>query len=59
MCANCAPLIAGALFYYDLDFMLSLSGDKKGDNSVAFNTILRYLEDIFNINNTYKGSRQI
>ena len=52
MGTNCAPLVADLfLFYYERDFMMSLSDDKQADVIDAFNTTSRYLDDIFNINN--------
>ena len=54
MGTNCAPMVANLfLFCYERDFMVSLSGDKQADIIDAFNTISRYLDDIFNINNVY------
>ena len=45
---NCAPLVADLfLFCYERDFVLSLS-----DNNQAFNSTLRYLDDLLN-NNLY------
>ena len=44
---NCAPLVADLfLFYYETDFMMSLSDDKQADVIDAFNTTSRYLDDI-------------
>ena len=54
MGTNCAPLVADLfLFYYERDFMMSLSDDKQADVIDAFNTTSRYLDDILNINNVY------
>ena len=40
MGTNCAPLVAKLfLFYYERDFMMSLSDDKQADVIDAFNTI--------------------
>ena len=51
---NCAPLVADLfLFFYERDFMMSLSDDKQADVIDAFNTKSRYLDDILNINNVY------
>ena len=51
---DCAPLVADLfLLYYERDFMMSLSDDKKADFIDAFNTASRYLDDILNINNVY------
>ena len=50
MGTNCTPLVANLfLFYYQKDFMMSLSDDKQADINVAFacNTTSRYLDDIF------------
>ena len=50
----CAPLIADLFsFFYERDFMMSLSDDKQAEIIDAFNTTSRYLVDILNINNTY------
>ena len=50
----CAPLVAELfLFCYERDFMMSISDYKQADNSNAFNTTSRYLDDILNINNVY------
>ena len=54
MGTSCAPLVADLfLFYYERDFMMSLSDDKQADVIDAFNTTSRYLDDILNINNVY------
>ena len=54
MCTNCAPLVADLfLFCYERDSMLSLSDDKQADIIDAFNTTLRYLDDILKISNVY------
>ena len=54
MGTNCAPLVADlSLFWYERDFMMSLSDDKQADVIDAFNTTSRYLDDILNINNIY------
>ena len=51
MGTNYAPLVADLfLFFYEKDFMMSLSDYKHDD---AFNTTSRYLDDILNINNVY------
>ena len=51
MGTNCAPLVANLfLFCYERDFMKALSDDKQADIIDAFNTTLRYLDDIVNIN---------
>ena len=52
MDTNCATLVANLfLFCYERDFLMSLSDDKQADIIDAFNTTLRYLDDILNINN--------
>ena len=54
MGTNCAPLVADLfLFYYERDFMMSLSDDKQADVIDMFNTTSRYLEEILNVNNNY------
>ena len=54
MGTSCAPLVADLfLFYYEREFMMSLSDDKQADVIDAFNTTSRYLDDILNINNVY------
>ena len=54
MGTNCAPLIADLfLFWYERDFMMSLSDDKQADVMDALNTTSRYLDDILYINNVY------
>ena len=54
MGTNCAPLFADLfLFYYERDFMMSLSDDKQAVIIDVLNTTSRYLEDILNINNVY------
>ena len=46
----CAPQVADLfLFYYERDFIMSLSDDKQADVIDAFNTTSRYLDDILNI----------
>jgi hypothetical protein len=51
---NCAPLVADLFLYcYERDFMLSLSEDKQQDVVVAFINTSRYLDDIFNLDNSY------
>ena len=51
MDTDCAPLVADLfLFCYERDFMMSLSDDKQPYIIDAYNTISRYLDDIFNIN---------
>ena len=54
MGTNCAPLVADLFLYcYEKDFMLSLKSDTQADIITAFNDTSRYLDDIFNIDNTY------
>ena len=54
MGTNCAPLITDVfLFWYERDFMLSLSDDRQAYIIDAFNTTSRYLDDILNVNNVY------
>ena len=54
MGTHCAPLIADLfLFFYERDFMLSLSDNYKTDIIEAFNSISRYLDDLLNIDNPY------
>ena len=43
MDTNCSPLVADLfLFYYERNFMMSLSDDKQADIIDAFNTTSRY-----------------
>ena len=51
---NCVPLVADLflLCFYERDFM-SLSGDKQAKIIEALNSTSRYLDDLFNIDNTY------
>ena len=52
MGTNCAPLVADIfLFYYERDFMLSLSEENQSGVIEAFNSISRYLDDLLNIDN--------
>ena len=54
MGTNRAPLVADLfLFYYESDFMMSLSADKDAEFIDAFNSTPRYLDDLLNIDNTY------
>ena len=51
---NCAPLVADLfLFYYERDFMKSLSRENQADIIEAFNSTSRYLDDLLNIDNIY------
>ena len=52
MGTNCAPLVADLfLFYYERDFMKSLSDSNLADIIEAFNSTSRYLDDLLNIDN--------
>ena len=54
MGTTCAPLAADLfLFYYERDFMMSLSDYKQADVIDAFNTTSLYLDDILNIYNVF------
>ena len=54
MGTHCAPFVAGLLlFYYERDFMTSLSGDNQADIIEACNSTSRYLDDLLNIDNPY------
>ena len=54
MGTNCAPLVVDLfLFYYERDFMLSLSDNNQADIIEAFNSTSRYLDDLLNIDNPY------
>ena len=54
MGTNCAPLVADLfLFYYERDFMKSLSRENQADIIEAFNSTSRYLDDLLNIDNIY------
>ena len=54
MGTNCAPLVADLfLFYYERDFMLSLSDNNQTDIIEYFNSTSRYLDDLLNIDNPY------
>ena len=55
MGTNCAPLVADLFlfFFYERDFIMSLSDCKQAGLIGAFNTTSRYLDDILNINNVY------
>ena len=47
MGTNCAPLVADLrLFYYETDFMLSLSDNSHIDIIKALNYTSRYLDDL-------------
>ena len=54
MGTNCAPLVADLfLFCYERDFMKSPSRENQADIIEAFNSTLRYLDDLLNIDNIY------
>ena len=54
---NCAPVVADLfLFYYERDFMLSLSEDNQSDVIEALNSTSRYLDDLLNIDNDFFDS---
>ena len=54
MGTNCAPLVADRfLFFYERDFMLSLSEDNQSGVIEAFNSTSRYLDDLLNIDNNF------
>ena len=54
MGTNCAPLVANVfLFCYEIDFMKSLSREDQSDIIETFNSTLRYLDDLLNIDNFY------
>ena len=54
MGTNCAPLVADLfLFCYERDFIKSLSREIQADIIEAFNSTLRYLDDLLNIDNIY------
>ena len=51
---NCAPLVADLfLFCYERDFMKDLSSDNQEDVIKAFNSTVRYLDDLLNVDNPY------
>ena len=51
---KCAPLVAELfLFCYERDFLLSLSDNYQTDVVEAFNSTLRYLDDLLNIDMPY------
>ena len=57
MGTNCVPLVADLiLFYYERDFMLSLSDDNQSEVIEAFNSTSRNLDDPLNIDNTFFDS---
>ena len=57
MGTKCALLVADLfLFWYERDFMLSLSEDNQSDVIEAFNATSRYLDDLLNIENDFFDS---
>ena len=57
MSTNIAPLVADLfLFYYEKDFILSLSEDNQSGVIEAFNSTSRYLDDILNNDNNFFDS---
>ena len=51
MGTNCAPLVADLfLFFYDRDFIMSLSDNNQTDIIEAFNSTSRYIDDLISIN---------
>ena len=49
MGTNFAPFVADLfLFFYERDFMTSLSDDNKADFIESFNSTSRYLDDLLN-----------
>ena len=51
---NCAPLVDDLfLFFYERDFMTSLSDDNQADIIEAFNSTSSYLDDLLNTDNRY------
>ena len=51
---NCAPLVKDwFLFCYERDFMKSLSRENQADIIEAFNSTLRYLDNLITIDNIY------
>ena len=54
MGTNCAPLVPDLfLYYYERDFMMSLSRENQADIIKAFNSTSRYLDDLLNVDNIY------
>ena len=54
MGTNCALLLQICfVFYYERDFMKSLSREKQSDIIEAFNSTSRYFDDLLNIDNIY------
>ena len=58
MGSNCAHLSTDLfLFYYEGDFMLSLPDNYQDDVIEAFNSTIRYLDNLLNISNPYFKQR--
>ena len=54
MGTNCDPLVADLfLFYYESDFILSLSDKNQAYVVKAFNSTSRYLDDLLKVDNPY------
>ena len=54
MGTNCAPLVADLfLFFYERDFMKSLSDVKQAEIIEAFKSTSRYMDDLLSIDNPY------
>ena len=54
MGTRCTPHVADLFsFWYERDFMLSLSDNNQADVVEAFNSTSRYLDDLLNIDNPY------
>ena len=54
MGTNWSPLVADLfLFCYERDYMKSISCKNQADNIEAFNSTLRYLDGLLNIDNIY------
>ena len=57
MGTNCAPLVADLfLFFYERDFMLSLSEDTQSGVIDAFNSTSWYLNDLLDIKHDFFDS---
>ena len=54
MGTNCASLVADLFLFCDeRDFMKSLSRENQAEIIEYFNSILRYLDDLLNVDNIY------
>lgn len=54
MGTNCAPPLAGLfLDSYEINFIQKLLWEEKKILVVAFNEILRYIDDVLSVNNSY------